>query len=507
MPTAEMTPDPEGEGRGARRLHPSSLLFGLGSAARRLLIPGIVVLLASRGNRADLWLMALFIPAAVGTLIKYVSYRYRFGRDDIVVREGIVTRNERHIPYSRIQNIDLVQNPLHRLLRVAEVRLETASGEKPEAVMRVLSLQAVERMRERIFGGRSGIAEAAGEEAVAEARPRTLVQHSTRDELLMGLLSNRGLALAAAAAGALWQFAPQEAGDRIEALIQRWAQAPESLPGPPGPDRWVFVALGVAGLLLLLKLLSVAWIVLKYHGFRLTRRGEDLRAEYGLITRVTATIPRRRIQVLSVNSGPLQRRLGRVSVQVETAGGRHGDEESRTDRLWLAPLLRRERLSGLLGEVLPGIAFDAANWKPPEPRARGRILRKGLLFGLLVVGLAWGSLGFWALLLAPPAALLAFLHARLYLRHTRHAVEGGAVHYRSGWLRRRVSTVRFEKIQTLALRQSPFDRRARMAAVSVDTAGAGRIGHPVHVRYLAERTAAELHDRLFREAGRTDFRW
>jgi len=500
-------PDPGREGPGARRLHPSSLLFGLGSAARRLLIPGIVLLLASRGNRADLWLMALFVPAAVGTLVKYVSYRYRFGRDEIVVREGIVTRNERHIPYSRIQNIDLVQNPLHRLLRVAEVRLETAGGEKPEAVMKVLSLQAVELMRERVFAGREGAEAGAGEEAGPERAPRTLVRLPTREVLLMGLLSNRGLALAAAAVGALTQFAPQGLGDRIEALIRRWAESPETLPGPPGPDRWVWVALGALALLLLLKLLSVAWIVLKYHGFTLTRRGEDLRAEYGLLTRVSATIPRRRIQVLSVHSGPLQRRLGRVAVQVETAGGRHGDEESRTDRLWLAPLLREERLSGLLEEALPGGSPGAANWKGPEPRARGRILRKGLLLGLLAVAAAAGSLGWWALLLAPPAALLAFLHAGLYLRHTRHAVEGGAVLYRSGWWRRRFSAVRFEKIQTLALRQSPFDRRARMAGVSVDTAGAGRIGHPVQVRYLAERTATELHDLLFREAGRTDFRW
>jgi putative membrane protein len=502
----ETTTEPARDGQDAQHLHPSSLLFGLGSAARRLLIPGILVLLASRGNRADLWLMAMFVPAAVGTAIKFLSYRYRFGRDDIVIREGIVTRNERHIPYSRIQNIDLVQNPLHRLLGVAEVRLETASGEKPEAVMKVLSLQAVERMRQRVLGGRKGAGEAAGEEA-AEAPPRTLVHLSTREVLLMGLLSNRGLILAAAAVGGLSQFAPDEIGDRIGEWIRRWTEAPPSLDGTVLADRWVYVALGAVALLLLLKLLSVVWIVLKYHGFRLTRRGEDLRAEYGLLTRVTATIPRRRIQVLSTHSGPLQRMLRRVSVQVETAGGRQGDEESHTDRLWLAPLLREARLDLLLAEALPGIDPETADWKAPEPRAHGRILRRGLLLGLLAVGLAWGSLGVWSLAAAPPAALLAFLNARLYLRHTRHALHGGAVLYRSGWWRRRTSTVRFEKIQTLSLRQSPFDRRARMAAVSVDTAGAGRIGHPVHVRYLAERTATDLHERLFREAGRTDFRW
>ena len=58
----------------------------------------------------------------------------------------------------------------------------------------------LERMRERVFGGREGSGAAAGEGTGAEAPPRTLVQLSTREVLLMGLLSNRGLALAAAAA-------------------------------------------------------------------------------------------------------------------------------------------------------------------------------------------------------------------------------------------------------------------------------------------------------------------
>ena len=80
--------------------------------------------------------MLFFVPAVVGALIKYWSYRYRLDKDELVIREGIVFRNERHIPYTRIQNIDCVQNPLHRLLRVSEVRLETAGGEKPEAILR-----------------------------------------------------------------------------------------------------------------------------------------------------------------------------------------------------------------------------------------------------------------------------------------------------------------------------------------------------------------------------------
>jgi putative membrane protein len=283
--------------------------------------------------------------------------------------------------------------------------------------------------------------------------------------------------------------------------------APQSLPQTDLLPTWVLAVGGTVILLLLLKLLSVAWIVLKYYGFTLTRRGDDLRAVYGLLTRVSATIPRRRLQVLSTHRGPLQRWLRRVSVQVETAGGREGDERSGTDRLWLAPQMPEERLADLLAEVLPDVDFASLEWRSLEPRARWRVFRKTWrLVSLLVLALS-GLVWPWGLLLLLPVPLLALAHSALYVRFTGYATSEHAVLYRSGWLRRRVSVVRFDKIQVVSLRQTPFDRRARMASLCVDTAGAGRIGHPVEINYLADEAAGRIFERLSREAGRTAFRW
>jgi len=497
----------------SQRLHPSSLLFSLGSAARRLLIPGIIVLFASRGDRTEVWLMALFVPAALAALAKFLSYRYRLGREELVVREGIVTRNERHIPYSRIQNIDLVQNPLHRMLGVAEARLETASGDKPEAVIRVLSLQAVERMRARVFEERDRAAavtdggDAPAAASPADEPPRRLVELTSRELMLLGVMSNRGLAMIAAAMGMFWQFSRFRLDDQVEKLAQRLETVPDALPVSEGASTWIVAVAGAIAILVVVKLLSVIWIVLKYYRFKLTLRGDDLRAEYGLFTHVSATIPRHRIQVLSTRHGPVQRRLRRVSVQVETAGGGEGEQGGHGSRLWIAPQMREEGLARLLGEVLPGIDFDALDWRELEPRVRWRVFRKTLIVASIAVAGITVAIGPWGLLLELVAVPLAFIRSALYVRHTRYAMAEGFVAYRSGWLRRTVSAVRWSKIQVLSLRQSPFDRRARMATLCVDTAGAGRIGHPVEIDYLGAEIAEGMRDRLFREVGRTDFRW
>jgi len=118
-----------------------------------------------------------------------------------------------------------------------------------------------------------------------------------------------------------------------------------------------------------------------------------------------------------------------------------------------------------------------------------------------------GLLGAKALAVFVVGIALAALHARLYVKFAQYAVTPEAVIYRSGWWSRKLSIVRFAKIQVLALEESPFDRWNRMAAVRVDTAGAGRVGHGVDIRYLEAGDAAAMMERLVFETGIRPFRW
>jgi putative membrane protein len=492
------------------------MLFSIGLAAKRLLLPGLIVLVFRPGGRYEIWLMILFVPAVIGALAKYLSFRYRFGPDELVIREGIVTRNERHVPYARIQNIDLVQNPLHRWLGVAEVRVETASGDRPEAIMRVLSLSAVETMREHVFREKRA-AEAAGEAIEDQDAARaetglpqfeTLVRLDWRDLVLVGLTSHRGLTLVAAAMGVFWQLDPLEdvdegwVRDRVSSI-----EVPEAI-AVPGPLLTALLVLGVAlGLVFVLYLLSVAWAFIRFHGFTLRAAGEDLRTEYGLLTRITATIPRRRIQLLSIRGGPIHRWFGRRAIQIETAGHRGGEEGQGADRLWLAPMVAAERVDALVGLVLPGVDLSAVEWRPIAVRAWRRIIKRGIAFALVVSAALGAWVGIEALVVFVLGTVLAAVHARLYVKHARYALTHEAVIYRSGWWSRRISIVRFAKIQVLAMEETPFDRWNRMAAVRVDTAGAGRIGHGVDIRYLEAGDAAAMMERLVAETGTRPFRW
>lgn len=499
-----------------RRLHPLSIAFHLGSLVRMFLLPGLLVLIgaASGGWGWELWAMLLLIPYSVIAVGRYLTFRYRYEPHEMVIRTGFIFRNERHIPYARIQNLDAVQNLFHRLLGVVEVRVETGGGEEPEAKMSVLPLADYEEMRRRVFAGKEG------SEAPAEAAPegRTLLRLAPRELLLHGLIENRGFVLIAAAFGVIWELG-QVSGvvDRIfgdlfrnlepsRGLVQDLWRAVLGQGGVP-VGRIALTLAAFAGFLLLIRLVSMGWALVRLHGFRLTLAGEDLRTEFGLLTRVVATIPLRRIQTLTVRETPLHRLFGCASVKVETAGADGGEDDKATQREWLAPVLRRDELPALLAAVLPGLDLAAVAWSPVHPRAVRRQLKQWLIT-TLPLALPFALLfRWWALALLPILIAWSFVGARQTVRHLGWAKTGDAILLRSGWLWRQTSIARFGKIQAVSLHESPFDRRAAMARVRVDTAGAKDLNHRVDIPYLARETARELCDFLAARAAQTAFRW
>jgi putative membrane protein len=267
------------------------------------------------------------------------------------------------------------------------------------------------------------------------------------------------------------------------------------------------LAIGVfAAVLLVIRLLSMVWSVVRLDGFTLDRAGDDLRTEFGLFTRVMTTIPLHRIQTLTVREGPLHRLFGMASVRADSAGGQAA-ERGAAKRESLAPIVSGRALPGLLREVLPEIDIDRVTWMPVDPGGFRRKLRASLIFLTVVTLPLAGMLRWSAIFLFAALCVWAWVHARLYVKNLGWALVDHGVLFRSGWLWRRMTVARFTKIQAVTLSESPFDRRTRMAGIRVDTAGATETSHRIDIPYLARATAREIHALLSVQAAHTAFRW
>jgi putative membrane protein len=509
-------------------------MFIAAGTFRALILPALGAVFASGGfllTRLDLLSLIFVVPALVFGFVRQRVYNYRFTDSELVVRDGLLTRNVRHISYERIHNVALVRNPIHRLLGVTTARIETAAGGKPEALLRVLSLEAADELRRHTL--------AEGQKPTAADSPETtpadtpLLQVPDRELVRLGLISNRGFLVVAAVLGVLSQMNWWDS-DWIQE--QDWPSVYEGVRArAPGWAGWLFeagswtgrVLLGIALILLflvLLRLFSIAWYLVRYRGFTLRQKDEDLRAEYGLLTQVSSLIPVHRIQLVTVSATLLHRCFGRASVDLETAGASDAGSElsgqlaasgALSTRQWLAPIVESGRAPELVREVLPEVDIEAVEWKPIEARAVRRIVNRVAIAVtpvtiVLAAVLTFAPIplsGFHALWLPLVALTTAWLVTRQWVRRAGYALTERAIYFRSGWLGRQVSAVRFVNMQTVSMRQTPFDHRKRMASVAVDTAGAGNLGHRIRIPFLDVDVAESILDRLYAEIRSTEFRW
>lgn len=514
-----------------QRLHPVSILFAMGGALKALAVPALLVVLSSsrrsRGpealfggteDRWQLWALVLLLPATIIAILKYLSFRLNYEENELVIRTGILFRNERHVPYARIQNLGAVRNVFHRLLGVTEVRVETGSGKEPEATISVLPTAAFDEMRQRVFGRRPPGEEEPDAPRTDAAPPRpaedVLLALPVRELVLHGVIENRGMLVIAAFFGLLWELGLAESlGDRIfgDASYGRGVvrEMLGALAAGQLPLARVLMTIAViAAALGVVQAASIAWAIVKLYGFRLSRAGEDLRTEYGLFTRVTSTIPIRRVQTLSIHEGPLQRLLSRAAMRVETAGGQpHGGGQAAAEREWIAPIVPRSALRPLARQIMPELDLDAIEWRPVHPNAFRRAVKVALAIAA-AASVAAAAASWWLALAAivtmiPWAVISAWKH----VRHLGWAATDDVVLFRSGWIWRRITVARVVKIQAVMLRHTPFDRRTGMGTLRVDTAGASERSHRVDVPYLPWDVALALYRDLSHRAASTVFRW
>lgn len=486
-----------------------SWLFGLSDGVKQLVLP--LIALFFFGIRDDApgplgpmgpYLVPIIIAALlIRAIWQQWTYRYGFGPNGLVIREGLIFRNVRQIEYARIENIDTERGLLHRLFGVAEVKVQTSTGGKPEALISVLDVPAVQAMRERIFS------QSKQSEAAVAAPDETLLLHLSSGELVRyGLIDNRGMILVAAAFGLLHEAGVFTINEHI------WEQVLESSPaaGLAALGLMMQIVLGLLTILsaiVAVRILSVVLALVTFHDFKLTLQTGDLRARYGLLTRIALTLRTRRIQAVHQTESLLHRWLDRVSLNVDLAGDSSGGEDQRDSAKmktrWLAPVCAKAAAPELIATALPSIDLSVEpNWQPLARGARGRIFRRSLAISIVILtGPAIWYLREAAVIVVLACIPFAWMHAHLYTKHTRWALARDAVLFRSGWLTRRLTIVPRDRVQTLSVDASPFDRRSRMANLYVDTAGASSMTAGIRIRYLATDVAERLATALYRTAG------
>lgn len=453
------------------------------------------------------WLIPIIVVVALLVAVaRWWRSTFQIVDDELIVEQGVFSRERKTIPLVRIQSVTIEQRLLHRLFGLVEARVETAGSAEAEFTLEAVTRPVAESIRrlatehntvrEPGLDGTSTAAIRSDDDSSSpydsaippapgspgqprgDAGESVVLSRSTLDILKVAISSNPLVgfgATAAAIAGIASLIDDRVSDDKIEDLFS---------------NAWGSPVLLGAGLLVLVILFVIASLIaamVPLHELTLFRTANGFRSASGLLSRRERVAPLERIQLVSTSQNPVQRLLHIQTVSLPTAGTTSDDgsqitlpgttESEYAELLKLLVPDQRPSANGALNGIAPDAIGHWTLWWGVVPAAAISIQ--------LAIFFKW--FGLFALLLIVPAYLLA----RRAQRNWGWTISDEALRITRGAFTRRGGIMPLRKTQTVMLRRSLFHRRRGLASVKIASAAGALV-----VPHLPLDRAAALRDEL-----------
>ena len=463
-----------------RRLHPATIVVSVLPKLKEAIQAAIPLLIASVASGQSLghsqeWI-GLFIGGFTGlfALGTYFTTRFDVEADHITHQTGWIFRKDRRIPLVQIQNVNLRQNLLERLLGVATVDVETAMGRGRDLKLSVLKLGDAERLREELL--EAVHLETPGAPKLEEKPVISLNSH----DLLFGAFTENHIGQVLTAMFLLF-------GPMIGAVTRLSKGLPSSVEGAI-----------ITATLVLLVVVSWLWgaasYYLKYGGFEVHRNEKIFKISYGLLNKAQLVVRPSRIELLQIKATLPQRWLRRAAFMVGTASS-FGEVGV------LAPValfVERHRAYASAGEVIAGLDIDSLRWQRFSPVYYRAVAVRVLIALVSLLGLAWvvaraaddlGSVvAAWMIFgLIAGLILLSTLCIFLSIAENSYAITGDVLVVRKGYITQSISVMPIQRMENVSITQ-PFWWK-RYGAV---TLGVQAMRNRLHVPALPASVTDEL---------------
>lgn len=408
-----------------QRLHPLSYLTGLITTIKQNIVV-IVIFIFNINNfnftdvKSYIWpafLTAIFLFSFIYNALEVYSTRYWIEGHHFVVTKGVFNKKRKELDIQRIQAFDSSQDIVNRIFGGVIMEIKTPSdGIKLQIVSKnqfnlieqaVRSEQASKDYEDELMSETSEEEQSASHTMTTE-QPTQIFKLSLKELIFMALSSGSiGIALVTLGPllGTFQEIIPW---DKLFHQFDWIAQA---------------AYLVVAGLIILA--LFLAYIIgviiefVRYYGYTLSEKNEQLHIRYGLLNVKTINVATRRIQAVVEKQSFIRRFIGYTSVYFIITSDAKQTEGSTTASgdIMILPFVKRQKAYRMIEQLVPSIAFEKVETGLPFGgiRRHAQIGMGMLLIAGIISTYFWS---WWYLALALIACLLVLINSIITVRYS-----------------------------------------------------------------------------------------
>ena len=422
----------------------------------------------------------LSIISSVNSILSYFYAVFYVSEGELILEKGWLRRTRLSVPLDRIQTISFQQTFIHRLFNTVSVEIDTAGSKGAE-----FSLHAIEQTRAHAL--RDFLLEQKEEGPMGQVEvqepfeEKVLLQLRIPDLLKIGVSQNH-LRTAGILTAIGLGFLDDVESVLGEAAYKDW----ERTVGSYFEALWWLTLAFVVILLLLSFIGTLITTAIRNYDLRFIQTGQGFHVVAGLFAKREQSASLRKIQFIRWSAHPIQRWLGMFSLRLYQAAGYTLNKQKTIQ----VPGCYWPQL-----EVVQGMYFPEANegqweWHGPSPHffAR-RFLFLGILPAIAGLGLSLLARDYQLLPLFISWAPAAYFWQRKVYRTFHIGLHPEGLQMQEGFFTRNATYFRWNKLQGISLKQSPYQKRHDIANLLLHTAS-GDITLP----YLPLEKARPIRD-------------
>ncbi|MFV8344442.1 PH domain-containing protein [Flavobacterium sp. XS2P39] len=335
--------------------------------------------------------IGVFVSIGVVSYLKYLNFTFFLDTDneEFIITEGVFNKTKTAIQLRKIQQVNINQSFIQKLIGVYELDVDTAGSNKKEGAIKAISHELALQLKSRLLDNekKKSANESPGSQLdEVEERP-LVVEHpfikiSFLSLLKVGITSNyeRSIALLLIFFTTLYENF-QNFGDESNVYKEKMGAFID------GNLVLQTILIAIVFFFCIVLVVNVIRVIFKYFDYKITRQKGSLLLSFGLLNTKSTIIKPEKVQITSVTRNYFQKKMGILEMKIKQASS--GEKEERKSAIEIPGCSESERdaVLKLLFHKIPEKGMQL------RPNFRKLIFSIFLSIGLPLSGFA--GVGYW----------------------------------------------------------------------------------------------------------------
>ncbi|RZJ63544.1 MAG: hypothetical protein EOO45_21040, partial [Flavobacterium sp.] len=274
-------------------------------------------------NAPYFWLGAavIIILAAVAAYLQYRNFTFHIdeSNEEFVIHTGVFNKSRIAIPLNKIQQVNINQSLVQKLVGVHALEVDTAGSSKKEVSIRAINHELALALKERLLDTDKQIELSSDglSDEPAGSRSKTdlpFIQISLLSLIKTGITSNyvRSFALLLAFVITAFQY--------IEDFLHAAKIENDPLDEYLNTDVLVrFMVSIIVAIIVLTLIINLVRTIIRFYNFRITKQQNSLLLSYGLLNTKNTIIRPDKVQIVRVGRNYFQKKMNILDLKIKQA--------------------------------------------------------------------------------------------------------------------------------------------------------------------------------------------